>query len=163
MDDTHLLNLNPQKVIRCLETILNRDELGKIEEALRQNVQQLIKLSRSHLRFAQLATGPSSWRQRVSRGYYSSYCASRAVRLAYNGYYNTDPGDHKKIGDLPDDFPSKSNWEDFLMKFKADRNLADYDHTVTEHALEVSSYEYVAGANDFYQAARRYLMLRGAI
>jgi len=163
MDDNHLLNLNPQKTIRCLETILDVEELQKIQDAINENVQQLVNLSRSHLRFAESVAGRSSWRQRVSRGYYSAYCMSRAVRLKSSGYYNTDPTDHKKIGDLPANFPDKSTWEDFLIKFRADRNIADYDHTVSERALELTSHTYISEALRFYQVARNYLTTLGAI
>lgn len=163
MDDNHLLNLNPHKVIRCLTTILTQEELDKVRGALCDNVHQLLRLGRAHLRFAKTADGPTSWRQRVSRGYYSAYCTSRAVRLAITGHYSMDPGDHKKIGDLPSDFPSKSTWEDFLTKFRADRNLADYDHSVSEKALELGSNKYVERADDFYQVGRKYLITKGAI
>lgn len=163
MDEDHILNLNLQKVLRCLPNILAQDELNKIRKALCDNVHQLLRLGRAHLRFAQRAEGLASWRQRVSRAYYCVYCTSRAIRLAINGYYNIDPGDHKNIGDLPSDFPSKSIWQDFLMKFKADRNLADYDHSVSEKALELRSKEYVEKADAFYREARKYLIGRGAI
>ena len=163
MDEHHLLNLNPQKLIRCLDRILDSNELQKITDAIHENVQQLVNLSRSHLRFAELAVGRSSWRQRVSRSYYCAYCMSRAVRLTASGYYNTDPTDHKKIGDLPTGFPDKSIWEDFLIKFKGDRNLADYDHTVSERALELTSHQYLAETQRFYQASRSYLTARGVI
>jgi hypothetical protein len=163
MDDDHLLKLNPLKVIHCLEAILEKDELDKIKDVLRDNVQQLLRLGRSHLRFAQRAEGPTCWRQKVSRGYYSVYCTSKAIRLAITGLYNADISDHKKIGDLPRDFPSKSIWEDFLTKFRGDRNLADYDHTVTEQALELKSCDYLTRANKFYLLARKYLLTKGAI
>jgi hypothetical protein len=163
MDDKHILNLNPQKVIRCLAPILPEAEIDKVKEVIRDNTRQMLRLGLTHLRFAQRADGPSSWRQRVSRGYYCAYCTSRAVRFAVNGQYSQDITDHKKIGDLPPDFPSKATWEDFLMKFKADRNLADYDHTVSEKALELGSNVYVEKAGDFYQTARKYLIEKGAI
>ncbi|TAN41029.1 MAG: hypothetical protein EPN25_05565 [Nitrospirae bacterium] len=163
MDEKHILNLNPQKVIRCLGPILPAAEIDKVKEVLRANIQQMLRLGLTHLRFAERAAGPSSWRQRVSRGYYCAYCTSRAVRLAINGHYSQDIGDHKKIGDLPSDFPSKATWEDFLMKFKADRNLADYDHTVSEKALELGSNIYMEKAGAFYQTARKYLIEKGAI
>lgn len=149
--------------MRCLESILDAGELGKIQAAINENVQQLVNLSRSHLLFAESAAGQSSWRQRVSRGYYSTYCMSRAVRLKSSGYYNTEPTDHKKIGELPNNFPDKSTWEDFLIKFRADRNLADYDHTVSEQALELTSHTYVSEARRFHQVARNYLITLGAI
>jgi hypothetical protein len=163
MNDDHLLNFNPHKVIRCLTPILTQRELEKVRGVLRDNVQQLLRLGRLHLRFAQDVDGPASWRQRVSRGYYCAYCTSRAVRLAITGVYNRDPGDHKKIGNLPEDFPSKTIWEDFLTKFKADRNIADYDHTESEKALEIGSIEYVRRAYNFYRTARRYLTTKGVI
>lgn len=162
MDDRHLLQLNPRKVIRCLAAILPPKELAKVEETLRQNVQQLMRLAQSHLRFARQAAGPLSWRQRVSRGYYSVYCASRALRLQATGYYSTDPGDHKKIGDLPDDFPAVTRWKDFLMKFRGDRNLADYDHSISETALELRSDQYLLRAEEFLRETRQYLTEEGA-
>lgn len=163
MDDDHLLQLNPRKVIRCLASIVPADELAKIETELRQNVQQLMRLGQAHLRSAKQASGPLSWRQRVSRGYYGAYAASRAIRLEVAGFYSSDAGDHKKIGDLPDDFNAATRWKDFLMKFRADRNLADYDHSVSESALELRSVDYLAHAEDFLKEARRYLLARGAL
>ncbi len=163
MDDNHLLNLNPYKTLRCLDGILSDHELSKIRKALQENVKQLFRLSEGHLRFAATVSGRVSWRQRVSRAYYSCYCASRAVRLAKNGFYDTDPSDHKRIGNLPDDFPSKAIWEDLLTKFRADRNLADYDHTVGESALELKSLEYLDKAERFLRESRSYLRGRGLI
>lgn len=163
MHDDHLLHLNARKVIRCLNSVISDGELAKIEAELRNNVRQLMRLGQAHLRFAKRASGPTSWRQRVSRGYYSAYSASRAIRLEVNGVYSTDPSDHKKIGDLPDDFESASRWKDFLTKFRADRNLADYDHSVSEKALELKSFDYLKQAENFYYVARRYLRSRGAL
>lgn len=163
MNENHLLHLNARKVIRCLASIISSEELGKVEDEVRRNVKQLLRLSQTHLRFARQAIGKSSWRQRVSRGYYSVYCISRAIRLEVNGHYNTDPSDHKNIGSLPDDFPSASRWKDFLTKFRADRNLADYDHTVNENALELQSGAYLTHAEEFLDNAKNYLKARGAI
>lgn len=163
MHDNHLLQLNVRKVIRCVDSIISAGELAKIEAELRSNVQQLMRLGRAHLRFAKQASGPLSWRQRVSRGYYSAYLASRAIRLEVTGAYSTDPSDHKKIGELPGDFEAASRWKDFLTKFRADRNLADYDHSVSESALELPSAEYLAEADSFFNQAKRYLQSRGAL
>jgi hypothetical protein len=80
-----------------------------------------------------------------------------------SGVYTTDADDHKRIGDLPSDFPLLGIWKDFLTKFRADRNLADYDHTASENDLEMDSKQYLKKAVEFDQTARLYLKSRGAI
>jgi hypothetical protein len=157
MDDNHILQLNPYRLLRCLGTVLDSAELQKITDALHDNVRQLVRLAEAHLRFARHASGRMGWRQRASRGYYCCYCASRALRLFGNGYYNTDSDDHKKIGNLPDGFPNKDIWADVLTKFRGDRNLADYDHTSTEKALELSSATYLDKASDFLRETKSFL------
>ena len=49
--------------------------------------------------------------------------------------FSTEVDDHKKVGDFPDEFPKRSIWADVLTKFRADRNLADYDHTARSEDL----------------------------
>lgn len=163
MNNDHFLNINPCRLIHCLSGILSNTEIDKIKKALNANVKKLVNLGQAHLRFAKKMDGNTSWRQRVSRSYYSAYCTSRAVRLAITGHYSKDSSDHMKIGNLPNDFPDKTIWEEFLMKFRGDRNLADYDHTALESALEISSDEYVVKANEFYRTARKYLVNKGAL
>ena len=163
MNDHFLLLINPRRVIRSLASILPASELAKVEAEVRRNVKQLLRLSQAHLRFARHASGPLGWRQRVSRGYYSVYSLSRALRLEVYGKYSEHSTDHKKIADLPDDFPSVNRWKDFLTKFRADRNLADYDHSVSETALELQSDIYLAGAEKFLVDGKKYLKARGAI
>lgn len=163
MRDNHPLNLNLRKTARCLSSVLAPSELEKLEKELRTNVRRLLYLGQSHLRFAKLVKGPTSWRQRVSRGYYSAYSASRAVRLEVTGTYSADVKDHKNIGDLPDGFPAVSRWKDFFVKFRADRNLADYDHSVDESALELTSNDYLERTSDFLEDSKLYLRSRGAL
>lgn len=163
MDENHILHLHVYKTIRCLQGVLVPAELNKIRAAVRVNVRKLLLLGQSHLRFAAQATGRESWRQRVSRSYYCCYSVSRAVRLATEGYYTAEVGDHKKVGELPKDFPSRGLWEDLLTKFRADRNLSDYDHTVSEAALELPSLRYMARARQFMRVSRRYLKGKGLL
>ena len=163
MRDDHLLQLNPRKVIKCLRTIVSADQLDAIEAALRDNVRQIIGLAQAHLRYAKASAGPSGWRQRVSRGYYCAYITSRAVRLEEAGTFCGDVSDHKKIGELPDDFKDLARWQEFLTKFRADRNLADYDHTANESGLEMRSHDYLAKAEEFLKEAKIYLNNRGAL
>ncbi len=161
MDEKHSLNLNLLKVKRCLATVLSTDELGKIQQAHVHNVWEGIKLAQIHLRFAKSAAGRWNWRHRVSRAYYACYCASRAVRLAHNGSFSTEVEDHKKIGQLPDDFPGKDVWAELFVKFRGDRNLADYDHTVSISALEYTTNVYVKHADEFLREVIAYLRHKG--
>jgi len=85
------------------------------------------------------------------------------VRLEVAGVYSTDSADHKKIGDLPHDFEDVARWQDVLTKFRADRNLADYDHSVTEAELEMRSSEYLTVAKEFLATVKDYLRKRGAL
>ena len=141
MKNTHPLHLNLRKVVSCLSGVLAPAEIQKINDELFRNVRQGLRLSEDHLRFALAAAtqGAASWRHIVSRGYYCCYCASRAIRLGKTGVFSTEVEDHKKIGDFPDGFPDRDKWADILTKFRADRNLADYDHTAGPGELEYSA------------------------
>jgi len=163
MDENHLLNLNVRKTIRCLQGILEPNELEKIDKALAANVRQFLTLANSHLRFARRAEGPASWRQRVSRAYYACYAASRAVRLGVFARYSQETDDHKRAGDLPKDFPDLERWQDVLIKLRGDRNLADYDHTATQRTLENTSADYVRMTGEFLAASRDYLRAKGKL
>ncbi len=165
MDKTHPLNLNLQKVVSCLGGILLPAEIEKITTELYRNVRQALRLSEGHLRSARGAKtqGMGAWRQVVSRGYYSCYCASRAVRLAKTGVFSTEVDDHKRVGDLPDAFPDHAIWADILTKFRADRNLADYDHTAQPRSLEYSPQQYLTHAGKFLEEVKRYLRSEGII
>lgn len=161
MDEKHLLNVNPHKVIKCLEGILNAAELSKIQSAVSQNGLEIIELAECHIQFADAATGNGAWRQKVSRGYFACYTASRAVRLVVHGHYDTEVQDHKRIGDLPRDFPDHAVWADLLTKLRGDRNIVDYDHTSAEAALEMTAAAYLAKAKEFVEVVKAYFSGRG--
>lgn len=163
MDQQHPLNLNLLKAARCLNRVLPPSEIAKITNELNKNVRQAIRLADMHLRFARSATGNGSWRQKVSRGYYCCYCASRAVRLSRSGVFSTHVDDHKKVGNLPDSFVKRLVWADILTKFRADRNLADYDHTVSPSALEYPPYDYVIHATEFLKEVKSFLRSEGSL
>jgi hypothetical protein len=163
MDENHILNLNLFKVIKCLEPILPPDQINLIRKELYSNVGELLKLAHIHLKFAFNVKGKEGWRQKVSRGYYACYSASRAVRLAFSGVYSTDLTDHKNIGDLPKDFPYLSKWQEFFTKYKGDRNLADYDHSGKISSLEMKSDEYLKQTKIFLDETKQYLKNKGII
>jgi uncharacterized protein (UPF0332 family) len=161
LGDDHLLRLNPARVIRCLKGILDAQELASIQSEIDLNVGALLRLAIAHRRFAAQVTGRLSWRQSVSRAYYACYTASRAVRLSVYGVYETDVSDHKKVGNLPEDFADSATWQDLLTKFRADRNLADYDHTALQADLELSVSDYLTKTDTFLTQCRTSLRNRG--
>lgn len=161
----HPLNLNLHKVISCLQGVLGPAEIDKITAELHRNVRQALRLSEVHLHFAFEAQrcGRGAWRHVVSRGYYCCYCASRAVRLAKSGNFSMEPDDHKRIGELPADFPSKDIWADILTKFRADRNLSDYDHRSGVTQLEYRPQDYLNKAKKFLLDSKKYLKSQGVL
>src|ERR1035437_7775995 len=162
MIKTHPLNLNLRKVILCLTGVLPPAELEKIKAEIHRNVRHALRLSGVHLRAAR-TQGLRIWRQMVSRAYYCCYCASRALRLAETGTFSTEVEDHKKVGDLPDTFPSRARWADILTKFRADRNLADYDHSAHSGDLEYTAEQYLTHAESLLAEIKRYLRSQGVI
>jgi uncharacterized protein (UPF0332 family) len=161
MRDDHFLKLgNPHKVVKCLQPLLPTDALAQVEAEIHRNAEQLLRLAKSHLRHAKVAAGDGSWRQKISRGYYAAYIASRAVRLQVKGHYTDDPSDHKKIGALPSNFPDLQIWDNILTQFRSDRNLADYDHTPCHRELEHTADDYLELATRFLAAVHHYLRRR---
>ena len=165
MNQDHPLKLNLRKVANCLNGILSPSQIRKITAELHRNVRLALQLSECHLHSARAARthGAGAWRQVVSRGYYCCYCASRAVRLAETGSFSMETDDHKKIGDLPTGFPSGALWADILTKFRADRNLADYDHSVRVTALEYTATKYLTHAENFLKEVKKYLRIEGVL
>ena len=161
MKDSNILKVKLPTLLKCLKEVLKPSQVSLVEQEIHKNVKQLIRLSESHLRFASQVNGKGHWRQQVSRAYYCCYNASKAVRLAVHFVYNTDISDHKKIDELPDDFPNKPTWQNTLTKFRGDRCLADYDHTNCVSSLEKSSSEYFKLSQTFLLETKNYLKKRG--
>lgn len=115
------LKLNPANVI-------DATAMRAIEEEIRVNAAELYLLGKTHYSFA-IRQNNRAWRQKISRLYYGAYNVSRAVRLCVSGEYSSDPADHKKISELPDDFPHQATYNNRLSVLRGDRNLCDYDHT----------------------------------
>jgi hypothetical protein len=154
-----LLNKNVVELRRELGSILSRKSTAAFDAEVRENVIQLFSLGRHHFDFAQ-ALGSANWRQIVSRSYYGAYSVSKAVRLAVSGQYSREVKDHEKVGDLPDDFPDKNTYANRLRLLRDDRNLCDYDHTVVEADLGMSSTDAVAVVGGLVAHARGYLRTR---
>lgn len=116
-----------------------------------------MQLSKTHLQFAKNARGINSWRQKVSRGYYACYCASRALRLFKSSEYNKKSDDHERISYLPDDLKDVAIWKNLLKTFRGDRNIADYDHIAKESDLEKNARTYVLKAEEFHNLVKEYI------
>jgi len=162
MKSPHLLlaGRNLRKIKANLEGVLDQAALGAIEAEIEKNATQLIQLAREHLRFARRLR-PASWRQSVSRAYYATYSASRAVRLQISGDYTTDSEDHKRVGELPEGFPKRNMYANQLGVLREDRNACDYDHTATDADLVLGRTEALALATGFVQDVCDFLGGRG--
>lgn len=162
MKSPHLLRAssNVHRLKENLTRILDANALAAIDDEISANVTQLYGLGRSHFSFAARQNN-RSWRQKVSRLYYAAYNVSRAVRLWVNGEYSTESTDHKKIENLPNDFPQKNKYANQLAVLRDDRNLCDYDHTVGRGDLVLSVDDSLALVDGFLNDARAYLKQRG--
>jgi hypothetical protein len=157
MKEPHLLLAgNPHKIRANLAAILDEQGLKALQAELHRNVVELFSLGMLHYEFA-LRQPKTEWRQIVSRLYYGAYNVVRSVRLEFWGHYGTEPDDHKKIQNLPNGFLSSSRYSTDLPLLRADRNLADYDHTATESDLVFPPDDAKALVSDLIQDARHYL------
>jgi hypothetical protein len=162
MKSPHLLlaGSNCRRLKSELTSVLSAAALTAIEGEIQKNVAEMFRLGLSHHAFA---TGPArrEWRQCVSRLYYACYAVSRSVRLEVDGHFTTESTDHKRVGDLPEDFPRREQFKNQLVTLRDDRNLADYDHTATEMELVFPVADAIVMAQDFIDEAGRYLTVRG--
>jgi hypothetical protein len=151
---------NCQRVKSNLSYILNATAMAAIDAEIEKNVKGLFRLGLEHHAFASALPLPN-WRQRISRDYYGAYNVARAVRLANDGSYSTDVGDHKKATELPDAFPNQSTHSNRLGVLRDDRNLADYDHTAAASDLVTPVPDAAQFVDDFIRDARTYLSGKG--
>lgn len=157
MSEIEILKRNPNKLARLLSCVLPQAEQEKIIKVGHDHSKKLMQLSRQQLIFAKSIKNKQAWRQKISRGYYACYNASKALRLASSGHYSQEAKDHQKIADLPNSFNKKPFWENFLTQFRSDRNLADYDHLKQARDLEYTPKEYLSYAEEFYSEVKKYL------
>lgn len=71
-----------------------------------------------------------------------------------------DSTDHKKVGELPDDFPDKEKYENELPELREDRNLCDYDHISTLNDMKIGINETLVLVNEFVHVSKEYLKNR---
>ena len=141
--------------------LLDGPAMQSIDEEIGRNVRQLFALGEDHYDFGKRSA--KNWRQAVSRTYYGAYAVWRAIRLYVQGSYSTDPGEHKKIDQLPDDFPNKSTYSNQLKVLREDRNVCDYDHAADEGDLVLGTKESLDLVLRFTDDARSYLERKGSL
>jgi len=151
---------NCQKLVRNLSYVLDAAAVQRLHDEVNRNVLALYALGEDHLGFAQTVPG-RNWRQRVSRLYYGALNIKRAVTLHHSGDFSTDASDHKKIGNLPPDFPNENTYSTRLTNLRDDRNIADYSHLSTELDLVIPLVDAQTLVVDFREHARSYLQSRG--
>ncbi|HBT76328.1 MAG TPA: hypothetical protein DEB39_05245 [Planctomycetaceae bacterium] len=122
----------------------------------------MFNLGLDHYHFAE-GTDSSDWRHKKSRLYYAAYNVARSIRLHYDGVYSTDSEDHKKVGNLPNDFPNLAKYQNDLPILRDDRNKCDYDHVASEQDLFIGIDDTVTLVEEFIQDSRDYLKTKGNI
>ncbi|HUQ91394.1 MAG TPA: hypothetical protein VM120_06920 [Bryobacteraceae bacterium] len=117
------------------------------------------ELARVHYADALAADVFANPRAVYSRAYYAAYNASKAVRYVVRGFVSLRGDDHKKVADLPDNFPEVDSWVARLPLLYEHRLRADYDNwseTASENQLSPS--ECLAAARDFLTISEQYLL-----
>lgn len=158
---SRLLDLgNPKKVIEHLRAIVDGNAIDAIQSEMTAQVTNLYKLSLLHFKFADKQKS-KDWRQRVSRLYYAAYAASRATRLHVYGQFSVEVQDHKKIGELPQDFPNRAIFSNKLDVLREDRNTCDYDQAAALSDLTSRPVESTELVKEYIIETKRYLEARG--
>lgn len=151
---------NPRKIVSALAGIIDQSAIDSIELEIRRHSQMMFDLSLKHFRVADRLGSPD-WRQKVSRAYYASYNSSKMLRYFIEGYHSKEVSDHKKIGDIPTDFPQRSIFSNRLQIMREDRNLCDYDHDAHAIDLSIGVSESVDLSRSFMRSCKAYVGDRG--
>lgn len=151
---------NPRKIKGILTGVIDQNALDAIETEIKRNTQQLFDLALYHYRFA-APLNSHQWRQKISRLYYSGYCCTKATRYFYSGVHSTDSSDHKKVGELPSDFPNAATFKNKLTVLRDDRNTCDYDHASKAKNLIISTPEATSLIRDLLNETKVYFVEKG--
>lgn len=157
----HLLlaSSNSRKLLSEIRHIIGQQAIEAIESEIENNVKLLFILGESHYEFAR-QLNRIHWRQRISRFYYGAYNIRRALNLYNDGSFSTESSDHKKT-ELPSNLNNSATYQTRLHDLRADRNLADYDHTAVETDLIITQDEVELFVTNFIQDSRIFLTSQG--
>lgn len=153
---------NASRMLKNIEHLLDVNGRKALQDEHYRNVADLLKLGDYFRQFADRLP-ERDWRNQISRYYYACYNAQRAIRLGTLGVYSTDSADHKKISELPKDFPHKERYSTRLADLREDRNACDYDHTALPADMIVGIEGTRILAKEFFEDAKDYLESRGIV
>lgn len=156
---------NHRQVRRILEGFAEGADISWFDRTAVTVCKQWLRLAQYHLQVARsLVNSNRNWRSVVSRSYYAVYTASRTVRFYVEGSVKLDVDDHKRVGDLPNDFPKKPEWSNFVVELRRDRNLADYEPWQhVRRSLTHSPNKALKKSAEFVGESRKYLRQRGVL
>jgi hypothetical protein len=158
----YLLKKNPIAIKEGLSDILDQKSLDQIQKEIDKNVKELFQLGMNHYNFAKTINS-NNWRHKISRLYYAAYNIARSVRLHTSGVYSTDSEDHKRIGELPNDFPNQIRYSTGLTDLRDDRNISDYNHTARVEDTKLGIDNACSLVEDFVKDANQYLKNKNVI
>jgi hypothetical protein len=133
-------------------------DLRVLESHVHTVAQKWFELARTHYIDASVVDPAANPRCVYSRAYYAAYNASKAVRYIVYGSVSLRGDDHKKVSDLPDNFPNVASWNSKLPLLYEHRLRADYDNwsdTRSENSL--SPQQCLVHAKEFLEAAAGFL------
>ncbi|MCW2275472.1 hypothetical protein GJ654_13345 [Rhodoblastus acidophilus] len=148
---------NMMKLLNNLNHILAPAEITKLTDEINKNVIGLYELGIAHYKFAR-RVADQNWRQKISRLYYASYNAKRAISLKNSGEFSTDSSDHQNIMKLPDGFNNGSTYATFLKTLRDDRNIADYSHLATMSDLIMTPGDAASKTKAFLDDCKQFLI-----
>ncbi len=151
---------NHQKVHRILSRYAGEVDLSWLKEPANEISKRWFRLAQQHLRAAEHLSGSRrQWRSMLSRCYYAIYNSSKSVRYCSEGCVKDN---HQEVGDLPKDFPERSQWSSFATDLRRDRNIADYEpwHDVRRNIIHEPD-DALRLTRQFLRLCRDYLRQRG--
>lgn len=145
-----------------LTHLLDPAALKQIDDDIASAAVSMFGFGEQHFLFAD-SLAKTYWRQTVSRCYYAAYNIVRSIRLYIDGSYSTDSSDHKKIDQLPNDFPSRSTYTVQLPILREDRNLCDYDYSASDTDLALGRDDSLRLVRNLIADARAYANSKGLL
>jgi len=142
-----------------LVSLTMNGDLPILESHVYAVARKWFELARIHYVDAAAVDAAVNPRSVYSRAYYAAYSASKAVRYVVRGFVSLRGDDHKKVADLPSNFPNVDSWVSKLPLLYEHRLRADYDNwsdTAAENALGPT--DCLAIAADFLKTAEQFLL-----
>lgn len=142
-----------------LVSLTMNGDLPILESQVHAVARKWFELARLHYLDASAVDASVNPRSVYSRTYYSAYNASKAVRYVVEGFVSLRGDDHKKVADLPGNFPEVDSWAEKLPLLLQHRLRADYDNwsgTASENVLAPADCLTIAA--NFLKVAEQFLL-----